>query len=92
VIKRIFAIAGDILSYILDIKLFEVPRLIGYLAITAVFGYCAALMLIGFPCSIFQDITKKKINNDIENKITRIVAICFVIVFWTMLLYHLSNK
>lgn len=91
-IKSFFAIVGEVLSYIINIELIEIPRLIGYLAITAVMSYCVALILIGFPCGIFQDITKKKINDDIENKVTRIVAICFVIVSWAMLLYQLSTK
>lgn len=91
-IKNIFEIIGGILSYIVNIKLFDVPELIAYLAVYAVFGYCASLILIGFPCSIFKDITKKKINEDLENKITRIVAICFVVILWTMLLYHLSTE
>lgn len=91
-IKRIIDIFGDILDYIFNIKLFDVPALIAYLAVSAGMGYCAALILIGFPCTIYESITKKKINDDIENKVIKIVAICFVIILWSRLLYELSSK
>ena len=88
-IKRIIDILGTILDYILNIKLFDVPLMLAYLAVSAIVGYCASLILIGVPCSIYETITKKKVNND---KIIMIVAICFIILLYGRLLYELATK
>lgn len=90
-VKRIFVIIGDIINYIFEIKLFDVPYLVASLAIGALIGYCASLIVIGFPCSIFEAITKKKINDEVKNKIIKIVAICFVAILWFVLLHQLSS-
>lgn len=79
----------EILTYIINIKLFDVPLLLAYLAVSAVIGYCASAILIGVPCSIYEAITKKKVNND---KIIKIVAICFVVLLYGRILYELSTK
>lgn len=87
-----FEFIGKIFTYIINLKLSDVPLLVAYLGISAGTGYCASLILIGFPCSAYEAITKKKINKDIENKAIKIVAICFVIVLWIIILYELSSK
>lgn len=87
-IKRIIDILGNIFSYIANIKLFDIPLLIAYLAVSAMVGYCASLILIGIPCSIYEAIAKKKVNDE---KVIKIVAICFVIVLWGRLLFELST-
>ena len=87
-IKRIIDILGNIVDYIFNIKLFDVPLLIAHLALSAVVAYCASLILIGFPCAIYESISKKKVNDE---KVIKIVAICFVIVLWGKLLFELST-
>jgi uncharacterized membrane protein YiaA len=87
-IKRIIDILGNIFSYIANIKLFDIPLLIAHLVLSAVVGYCASLILIGFPCSIYESIAKKKVNDE---KVIKIVAICFIVVLWGKLLYELST-
>ena len=76
-----------IFDYLLNIKLFEVPSLLFYVFLIAVVGYCAALMIVGIPCSIFEKITKKKVREDIEKKIIVFVSICLSIAFVMLLAY-----
>lgn len=90
--KNFFGIIRDIVDYIFNIKVFDLPLLIAYLGVSAIVGYCASLILIGFPCSIYKSITKKEINDEIENKVIRIVAICLVIVLYGASLYQLSQR
>ena len=63
----------------------DLPRAFLYLLICGGMAYCVSLVLIGFPVSIWEAITKKKVNNEIENKIIRIVAICLFIVLFIAL-------
>ena len=86
--KGIFEFVWDMLSYILSIELSQIPLHIAYVAIIGLVSYCGSMILISFPCSVYESITKKKINDDIQDKIIRIVAICLGIVLFTRLLYE----
>ena len=79
----------QIFDYIVNIKLFDVPLMLAYLAISAIVAYCASLILIGVPCSIYESIAKKKVNND---KIIKIVAICLIVILYGRILYELATK
>ena len=86
--KSILEIIGDMFKYILDIKLSQIPLHIAYVAVSFGIGYCISLIVIGFPCTVYESITKKNINDDIQNKIIRIVAICLGILLFSRLLYE----
>lgn len=65
-------------------------RFIVYSALSIAYGYCAAMILIGFPCSVWEAITKKKINDDIRDKIIKIVTICLSIILILRLIYEMQ--
>lgn len=90
--KSIFEVIEKMVSYLLDLKLFDLPLIFFYILEVVVIGYCASLVLIGFPCSVWNELAKKKISDEIESKITRIVAICIGIVLCLSLLYEVSAK
>lgn len=90
--KNFFSMISDIVYYIFNIKLIDLPLLIAYFGISVLVGYCASMILIGFPCSIYKSITKKEVNEEIENKVIRIVAICLVIGLFGATLYQLSQR
>lgn len=54
----------------------DLPEVFLYLLVYGGAAYMVSLIVIGFPVSIWESITKKKVNDDIESKIIRIVAIC----------------
>lgn len=90
--KSFFDILGEIIDYIFNIKLFDLPRLIVYLGVSAGIGYCLSLIVIGFPCSIYEEVTKKKIKAGLEDKLIRIGTIFFISILWLRLLYELATK
>ena len=79
-IKNIFIIIGDIIEFIFDIKLFDVPLLLLYVLVIFGIGYFASEVLIGFPWTLVEEITKKKINHELQNKIIELATICFGII------------
>lgn len=69
------------LDYILDTLslLWEAPyRLVMLVATIGIF-YCAAMMIVGIPTSIWESIAKKKVNEDIQNKVIIAVTILLII-------------
>lgn len=81
--KNFFEIVMDIIFF-----LYEAPYRILYLIVFIGLCYCVAMILVGFPCSIWEAITKKKIPNKIQDKIILAITICLVIV----LLLNLLNE
>ena len=61
---------------------------IAYLGIIAMYSYCAAMILIGFTCSIWEAITKSKVNGDVKQNIISKVAILIGIVLVIRFLYE----
>ncbi len=59
-----------------------------YCLLSVGIAYCMALILIGFPCSIWEAITKKSVNDDIQDKIIRIVTVCLSIILILRLIYE----
>lgn len=86
--KNIVEIAMDIISYIFSIRIFDLPLHIFYVAIAGVVGYCTSMILIGVPCSIYEAITKKEVDDEKQNKIIRIVAICLGVALFLRLIYE----
>ena len=82
------AIVWDMLSYIFSIELHQIPLHVAYFGVAAMVGYCAAMILIGVPCSIWESITKKKVPSEAENKAISVVAVCFTIVLLVRVLYE----
>ena len=68
-------------DYILDtlFSLWDVPNKILVLVVFIGVFYCAAMFIVMFPTSIWEAITKKKVREDIEKKITIAVTILLVI-------------
>ena len=64
----------------------DLPKAFLYLLVTGGIAYIIALILIGFPVSIWEAITKKKANSEKEDRIIRIIAICLFILLMLMLL------
>lgn len=63
-------------------------RFIVYSVLSILFAYCGAMILIGFPCSIWKAITKKKVNDDIQDKIIKIATIFLSIILILRLIYE----
>ena len=78
----------DALTYIINLRIVDIPLTIFYVAIIAFIGYCASLFLISFPCSIWEAIKKKKVNSEKQDKVIRIVAICLFVILSLRLLYE----
>ena len=86
--KDLFNVLRDILEYLFNLKIVDIPRILAYTGILACGSYMAALIIIGFPCSIYKDLTKKEINDEKEEKVTKYVAVCLFVVFSLGLLYE----
>lgn len=86
VVSDIVHLIIDVIYRILDIRIIDIPLIIAYVGVIAMIGYIASLIIIGFPCTIIEAITKKKIPDEIQNKIIRIVAICLDVILAIMLL------
>lgn len=69
------------LDYFLDalFSLWQTPYNILILVVFIGAFYCAAMMIVGIPTSIWEAITKKKIREDIDKKITIAVTILLMI-------------
>jgi len=79
--KQIFSSVINMIDYIVDIRWYELPLNILYLGLIIGYGYCVALITIGFPCTIIEAILKKTINKEIENKIIKVASGFFSIAF-----------
>lgn len=80
--KNVFDVVGNTIRYFANVRLGDLMRILFYIGISAGIGYCAALITIGFPCTFYEEITKKKINDEIESNITLIVAMCLGFAFF----------
>lgn len=76
------------LDYILDIRWHEVPYHIAMVAVMICVAYCVTMFLIGFPVSIWEHFTKKKVNAEKEAKIIKAVTVLFSAVMIYSLLYE----
>ena len=53
-------------------------------------AYCISLFLIGFPVAIWEWITKRKVNEEQEEKVIKWATIILSIVFVIRLLYDMA--
>lgn len=86
IVKSIIHWIISIIDRILNIRIVDIPLVIVYCGVTIMIGYIASLFIIGFPCTIIEAITKKKIPDEIEDKIIRIGTIIFSSVFAILVL------
>ena len=84
-IETILGSIINIAEYILDIRWYELPYKLLYLSIPILFGYCTAVIVFCFPLSLVEAITKKKLKDEIESKIVKVLAALFSIVFFVAL-------
>ena len=90
--KDFFSILSDIIGYIVDLRIFDIPLILAYTGVTAVFSYCTAMIIIGFPCAIYKDVFKKEINDEKEDAVTKYVAICLFVILSIILLCELATE
>ena len=76
------------IDYILDIRVFDLPYHIAMVGVSVMVGYISALILIGFPVSVWEYLTKKKVPDEMERKITSIFALCLSITMLLCILYE----
>ena len=76
------------LFWFLGILLNDLPRLLFYIGIAGGAAYCVTLMTVGFAMAIWEAIRKKNINDDLKDRIIRIVTICLFIVICVLLFYQ----
>ena len=79
--NEIFTSIKNMIDYILDIRWYELPKNLLFIGVIIGIGYCAALVVIGFPCSIIESVIKRKLNENFQSKVITVVAVCFIIVF-----------
>ena len=83
--KNTRSIVEDMISYVLDIRLRELPVHLLAVAASALYGYFAAVILVGVLCYIIEKITKKPVQH--ADKFIVIAAIIFGVVLLLMCLY-----
>ena len=87
-LNNLFEVIKIFFTHIFNLKIVDIPLHIAYLAISGLCGYCSAMILIGFPVSVWEHFTKKKVREDIESKLIKIIAICFAVVMFTRVIYE----
>lgn len=85
--RGILQVANDMFSYLLSIEVSQLPYHIAMIGVSAMMSYIAALVVIGFPCSVWEAITKQKIKDEVEDRITRFATILITILLILLLLY-----
>ncbi len=83
--ERFFKILTDIVYYILDIQWHEIPKNMLYAGLIGGAGYCAALILFCFPCSIWEFVAKKKVREGVEKKAVTTLSVCFSVIILLLL-------
>lgn len=71
---------------ILGALFIDLPKLFFYVLICGAVAYGTSIFLLCLIGLIWESITKKKINDEIESKITRIITICLFIVLFIALI------
>lgn len=87
----IFHAVIKILEYICSLKIVDIPLHIAYAGVIALVGYCMSMIIVSFPCSILEAVTKKKIiSEEVQKKTIHIVTICLDIILAVILLHELA--
>lgn len=90
-IDRCMNALRDMLYYILDIRLFDVPRCIAYLGICFLIAYIAESIIFGIPIAIWEAVTKKKLSFDKKEKFDFRITIIFGIALILQMLYDCAT-
>lgn len=85
-------IISDILEYIFQIRIADIPLHLAYLGINIFVSYCIAMIIVGIPVSIYESITKKEIPHKHQEKIVKITSVCLIVIIGLRLLYELASK
>lgn len=69
------------IDYLLDalFLLLDAPNKILILGVMIAVFYCASMIIVGFPTSIWEAVTKKKANEALEKKVIIAVTILLII-------------
>ena len=84
--KDIFEIIDEVLDYIVNIKVVDLPYNIAMVGAVLCASYCISMFVIGFPCSLWETITLQKLDDKKKNKVIRTVATLLAIVMLIMLI------
>lgn len=86
-IGRVTNAIGDMLYYIVDIRLFDVPRIIAYVGVCFLVAYIAESIIFGIPIVIWEAVTKKKLSFDKKSRFDFRMTMIFGIALTLQLLY-----
>lgn len=79
--QQILTSLRNLITYIFDIRWYEIPNNLLYLGVLIAFSYIVGTTLIGFPCAIWRAIAKKKnVISETEEKVTIVVTGCIAVV------------
>ena len=85
-VSVIFTSIKNLLEYIVDIRLFDIPTIMICLVALFAFSYIVGMILVGFPCVLWRAIRKKENSrSEAEEKVTFIVSACVAVVSLLML-------
>ena len=87
----IFNIISEILDYILNLKLFDIPLHLLYAMMIIAMGHCIGMIIVGFPISIYEELAKKEIKNETKEKIEWCVSVFFIIILSIAFLYSFAT-
>lgn len=85
-IGMLMSTIGSAISYIVSIKIYDIPLHLFYLAALITCSYCVSVIIIGFPCEIYKKISNKEIKDGFDDKLIRIGTVCFTVIFALLLL------
>lgn len=90
--ENIFSFVVDILSYILNLRLTDIPLLVAYIGISIAIGRCLGIIVISFPISIYEEFAKKKVDYEKQENIINKVSACITIIIILFMLCGLATK
>jgi hypothetical protein len=82
----------DIIHYIFNLHITDIPYLIFTIGISGVIGYIVSMIIVGVPCAIWEAVTKKKTQDEKQEKVIKIIAICLSVIFLLGVLYERSQN
>lgn len=81
-------VLGDMLVYIFNIRLHEIPLHIFYVVVFVLIAYVAESIIIGMPIAIWGAVTKKKLSFDSKEKVDFVVTAVFTVALILIFLYQ----
>lgn len=83
-----FEVVSDMLEHIFSIQWTMLPYYIAMIAACIMMAYCAAMFLTSFPVSIWEHFAKKKVNDEKEAKVIKVVTTILSIILIYAFLYE----